>query len=115
LNMSSVERFWWEIITAILGGLYLYIGLVGTSAWDLIRTIGVLGGLLMIGSIACGNTWRLLLLIFVGAIPLAIVAWWSLIAPIVAVASIVVAFLRIGRIRTTHRRLLTRPQGGVRS
>ena len=98
-NISSVERFWWEACTVTLGAMYLYVSFVGTSEWDLTRIFGIVGGVLLIGSIAFHNTWIIILSALIGTVPLAILDWWSVVAPVLAFGAVLIAFLRIRRIR----------------
>ena len=93
--MASAGRFWWEGCLVILGVLYLYVGFLGTSAWDLTRVLGILGGVLLIVSTTSRKKWPLLSLVVVGAVPLAVADWWSIVVPLLAASSLGVAFLRI--------------------
>lgn len=85
---------WWNLLIAVLGGLYMYVGI---SASGLPRLLGILGGLLVLAGAA--NRWPRLSvwLVVAGALPLAAASWWSAVTPLIAILLVVFAGLMVRR------------------
>ena len=74
-------------VTAIVAGLYVWVGMAGHG---LDRLFGLLGGVLIIAAIGVASRSRPLstVLLLVGALPLAVLTWWSLVTPVLAVLGV---------------------------
>jgi len=80
--MNHTVRIWWTTaLTATLAALYGWIGLAGHG---LIRVLGIAGALLILAALLATRRSRpiALVMLAVGALPLAVAAWWSIVAPL---------------------------------
>lgn len=88
---GSRERRWFTGLTAILAGLYAWVAMAGQ---DLDRVLGLTGAVLILISLAAA--WKsqaaAVVLLVAGTLPLAIVTWWSLVTPLIAVLAIVLGW-----------------------
>jgi hypothetical protein len=73
---------WTTALTAALALLYAWIGIAGPGP-D--RILGLTGAVLVLAALVAARWSRLAAaaLLFAGALPLAVAAWWSIAAPVV--------------------------------
>lgn len=78
---NTLRTRWARGLTVILAALYGWIGLAGHG---LDRLFGLAGALLILTALVLARTSRLAagVLLVAGVLPLAVVAWWSLVAPL---------------------------------
>jgi hypothetical protein len=93
--MTLLKRRWMGILTAVLAMLYLYVGINSRGADMAAGLIGAALILLALPGLGLSRWIRESLLV-AGALPLAVVTWWSLVTPIVAVLVIVFGSLAVG-------------------
>jgi hypothetical protein len=83
-----------------LAGLYAYVGIheVGRA-----RLLGTIGGVLIVAALFARSRSRLLCagLLLIGAPPLAIATWWSIITPLIAVLVLLLGWIVLARKPTT--------------
>ena len=76
----------WNVMLGALGALEVW--LAATAAGPA-RILGVLGGLLIVGTAALRpRGWWAPALVGVGALPLAVLTWWSVTTPLLALLAI---------------------------
>ncbi len=78
------RRRWWIGLTALLGGYYVVLG--ADTLPRAAGLVGIAGGLLIWGALRVApRSHRVAIgLLVVGALAFAIVTWWSVVTPIVA-------------------------------
>jgi hypothetical protein len=91
-------RRWTAILTGILGLLYLALGLTAHGPAGI---LGLAGGLATLGLIALGGrvsrSRRLaLVLLAVVVAPFALLTWWSLVTPLLALLILVIGAFALG-------------------
>jgi len=96
------ERVWRKSLVALCGAYYVFLG---ASALGIAGLLGILGGLLVWTALATASHSRVLALtlLTIGALPFAIVTWWSVVTPIVAVLVLVLGRSAVS-VRTERRR-----------
>ena len=95
---DTVRRIWPAIGVAVLALCYLWIG-AAAHGWD--RILGLAGGILILAAVATARrsvsaAYPLLLL---GALPLAIITWWSIATPVLAVVVLLLGWIAVRRLR----------------
>jgi hypothetical protein len=93
--IATIQRQWWVGLTSVLGIYYLVIGVTAGGA---IAIVAILGAMLMVSALALRTHSSLAasVLLVIGALPLGILTWWSLITPILAVLALICGGLAIG-------------------
>jgi len=87
---GSIARHWLTGLTVVLGVYYVFLGSV---ALGVAGTLGILGGLLIIIAVlvaARGSTPLAASLLVVGALPFAVLTWWSVVTPLIAVLALAI-------------------------
>ncbi len=82
----------WRIgLVLVIAVLYAWIGF---SAHGLDRVLGLVGAVLIVGAVAAADRSRsaAIALLLLGTLPLAVVTWWSLATPLLAVLCIVLCW-----------------------
>jgi hypothetical protein len=83
--MHAILRYQWNIMLAALGALEVWLA---ATAVDPARLLGILGGLLVLAAAALRpRPWRLAL-VAAGALPFAVLTWWSLTTPLLALLAL---------------------------
>ena len=85
--MDVIRRNALQGLIVILGALYIYVGAYETGPT---RFVGILGGLLIAAAALARGRSRLIAaaLLLLGALPLAIATWWSIVTPLIAVLTL---------------------------
>jgi len=86
------SRLSWPIIlTVVVALLYVWVGL---ASHGIDRVAGPLGASAILASLAVGGRSRAaaIVLLIVGAVPLAILTWWSVATPILAVLGLLLGW-----------------------
>ena len=98
--MATVQRLWWVGLTGVLG---LYYFAVGVTVGGVTGIVAILGAVLIGSALALRtNSKRAAVgLLLIGTLPLTILTWWSLIAPILAVLALICGSLAISAGGTT--------------
>ncbi|TNC28027.1 hypothetical protein [Amycolatopsis alkalitolerans] len=81
--MNHTLWTWWTTaLTAILALLYAWIGFAG---YGLDCVLGLTGAVLVLAALLAARRSRVIAsaLLVLGAVPLAVAAWWSIVAPVV--------------------------------
>jgi len=95
---DTARRTWPAIGVAVLALCYLWIG-ADAHGWD--RALGLAGGVLVIAAVAVARrsgpaAYALLVL---GALPLAIVTWWSIATPVLAIVVLLLGWIAVRHLR----------------
>ena len=95
---DTVHRTWPAIGVAVLALFYLWIGATA-HGWD--RILGLAGGVLIIAAVAVARrsvsgAYTLLVL---GALPLAILTWWSIATPVLAIVVLLLGWIAVRHLR----------------
>jgi len=98
---DTVRRIWPAIGVAVLALFYLWIG-AAAHGWD--RILGLAGGVFILAAVAtAGRSWPAAYpLLVLGALPLAIVTWWSIATPVLAVVVLILGWIAVRRLRAPH-------------
>lgn len=99
----SLHRAWLSALTASIALLYAWVGL---AAQGLDRTLGLIGAVAIMAALAVASRSRpaAIALLLLGALPLAILSWWSIATPVLAVLCLLLGWPRTGPsrdVRTT--------------
>ena len=93
--MNRALRTWWAAgLTALLAALYGWIGLAGHGVN---RALGLTGALLVLAALPAARRSRpiAVILLVLGAVPLAVAAWWSIVAPLVGLLALLLGWAAI--------------------
>jgi hypothetical protein len=94
--MNPIRRNVLQVAIVVLAGFFVYVGIaeVGTA-----RLFGVLGGFLIVAGLFARGRSRLLGagLLVIGALPLAVTTWWSIITPLIAVLVLLLGLIALAR------------------
>ena len=96
---ATVRRIWPVVLVGVVALLYLWVGLAA-DGWD--RVFGLAGGLLILAAVAVARRSLIaaIVLLLIGSLPLAVVTWWSILTPMLAILALV---LGLAAIRTVNR------------
>jgi hypothetical protein len=102
---AVTEHRWLRGLTVVLGGYYVFLGVVTLG---LAGALGVGGGLAIWAALlAAASSQRLaVILLALGALPFAVATWWSLVTPLIALLTLV-----IGTVAVRQRRPRLRATG----
>lgn len=91
---ANVQPFWWVGLTVILA---LYYAATGVLTGRSIAIVAILGAVLIGSALALRMRSKLAAsaLLVLGALPLGILTWWSLVTPILATLTIICGVLAI--------------------
>ncbi|WP_407342689.1 hypothetical protein [Pengzhenrongella phosphoraccumulans] len=91
----TLKRRWLAGLTAIVAASYAVVGLAGQGA---VRPVGVLGGAAILASLALAGRSRpaAVAVLLLGVVPLAVLTWWSIATPVLAICCLVVGWPRAG-------------------
>jgi len=97
---DTVRRTWPAIGVAVLALFYLWIG-AAAHGWD--RFLGLAGGVLIVAAVAVAIARRsgsaAYPLLVLGALPLAIVTWWSIATPVLAIVVLLLGWIAVRHLR----------------
>jgi hypothetical protein len=103
VNMSSkLERYRLVGLVAILGAYYLMLGL---EIGGITGLIGIAGGVLILLALPLRTRSRPLAsaLLLIGATPVAVMLWWSVVVPVLALLTLVLGGVMLRRMPTKPR------------
>lgn len=89
------RRGWLTVLAVAVAALYLYVGI---GSHGLTRALALAGTFLILIALAIATRSRpaAKALLVIGALPVAVVAWWSIVTPILAVLAVVIGLPAIG-------------------
>lgn len=98
---ETLHRNWPGALLAVLGFLYLWIGLAA-HGWD--RVLGVVGGVLILAAAAAirRSATIALGLLLLGSLPLAVATWWSIVTPMLAILTLLMGSLALRHNRASR-------------
>jgi hypothetical protein len=87
--IGTVRRQWLRVLVSVLGAYEIGLAFTARPA---IAALGVIGGLLVVAApwVARRSTAWAVALLIVGTLPFAVLTWWSLIVPLVAVLALAI-------------------------
>lgn len=91
---ATVRRTWPVVLVGVVALLYLWVGLAA-NGWD--RVFGLAGGLFILAAVVVArrSVTAAIVLLLIGALPLAIVTWWSIATPVLAVIALILGWSAI--------------------
>jgi hypothetical protein len=100
---DAARRNWLMALEVALAALYLY---VGVAAHGLARWLALGGGTLIIAALIAGWRSRPVArpLLLIGALPVAVVTWWSIVTPMLGVLAVVIGWMAVKAVRTVPAR-----------
>lgn len=95
---DTLRRTWPAVLIAVLAVCYLWIG-AAEHGWD--RVLGLVGGAVILTAVVVArrSVPAAFALLIVGVLPLAIVTWWSIVTPLIAILTLLLG----GVARQVHR------------
>lgn len=98
---TTLHRTWPGALVAVLGALYLWIGLAA-HGWD--RLFGIAGAALILAAAVTVRRSTVLTvgLLLAGALPLAVSTWWSIVTPGLAILTLLMGSLALRRTRASR-------------
>ena len=102
---ETLRRTWPVALVTIVALLYLWVG-VAAHGWD--RVWGLAGGLAILAAVAVGRRYlaAAVAVLVLGALPLAVVTWWSIATPVLAFLALVLGWMAIRNVN--HSSMLAR-------
>jgi len=99
---EALRRTWPVVLVTIVALLYLWVG-VAAHGWD--RVWGLAGGLAILAAVALGRRYfaAAVAVLLLGALPLAVVTWWSVATPVLAVLALALGRSAIRNVHHTSR------------
>ena len=82
---TTLGRNWTAVLSVVLGAFYVFLG---ATALGIAGILGIAGGLLVIGLVATQGKLSLpisLPLLVLAALPFAVLTWWSVATPLIAI------------------------------
>lgn len=109
---ETLRRTWPAVLVAVVAALYVWIG-TAAHGWD--RILGLAGGLIVLAALVAARRSMpgAMVLLAVGALPLAVTTWWSIATPVLAVLVLLLGWFAIrglGRPRDDTASTLLEPQ-----
>jgi hypothetical protein len=95
---DTLRRTWPSVLVAVLALLYIWIG-VAAHGWD--RILGLGGGVVILAAIVAARQAMpgAYALLVIGALPLAIRTWWSIATPVLAILTLLLAWIAVRHLR----------------
>jgi hypothetical protein len=99
---ETLRRFWPVALVGVLAVLYLWIGL---AAHGVDQILAIAGAVVILGAlvVAYRSRWAAVVLLAVGALPLAASTWWSIATPVLAVLTLLVGWFAIDNLINRRR------------
>ena len=100
---AAVARKWTTVLTALLGCFYVFLGATELGITGL---VGIVGGILVLAAAAGhGRTPRRCRtpFLFVAVAPFAVLTWWSVVTPLIALLAIAIGSPAISRLAAAPR------------
>ena len=93
----AVARSWTTVLTVVLGCIYMFLG---ATALGLAGVLGIVGGILVLAALAgpdrIPRRYRVLLLV-AAVVPFAVLTWWSVVTPLIALLALAIGCVAISR------------------
>ncbi len=95
---DTLRRTWPAVGVVVLALCYLWIGATA-HGWD--RTLALAGGALILGAVAVARRSMSIayLVLVLGALPPAVVTWWSIASPLLAIVVLILGWVAVRRLR----------------
>ena len=99
---EKLRRNWLMGLTVALAAMY---GWIGFAAQGISRLVGLLGAVLIVAALVAATRSRpaAAALLVVGALPLAVITWWSVVTPLLAAVALTVGMVAIRRVPSPAR------------
>ena len=97
---ETLRRTWPVVLVTIVALLYLWVG-TAAHGWD--RVWGLAGGLAILAAVAVGRRYlaAAVAVLVLGALPLAVITWWSIATPVLAILALVLGWMAIRNVNHT--------------
>jgi len=97
---EALRRTWPVVLVTIVALLYLWVA-VAAHGWD--RVLGLAGGLAILAAVALGRRYfaAAVAVLVLGALPLAVITWWSIATPVLAILALVLGAMAIRNVNHT--------------
>lgn len=93
--LATVERNWLLVLTTVLAAFYI---LLGSVTWGVVGALGIVGGLLIFAALVSGQSRRIAIpILILGTLPFAVVTWWSVVTPVMALLVLLLGGLAVAR------------------
>ena len=96
---DTLRRTWPSVLVAVLALLYIWIG-IAAHGWD--RILGLGGGVVILAAIVAARQAMpgAYALLVIGALPLAILTWWSIATPVLAILVLLLGWIAMRHLRS---------------
>jgi hypothetical protein len=93
--VATIGRSWLAVLTVVLGTFYIFLG---ATALGLAGTLGIVGGLVILTLVATARRFPRRVayaVLVVAALPFALLTWWSIVTPLLAILVIAIGSLAL--------------------
>jgi uncharacterized membrane protein YozB (DUF420 family) len=94
---ETIGRRWLDVLTVVLGAYYVFLG---ATALGVPGLLGVVGGIVIVAVVATSSRIppRIAPIVLVAAaLPFAVLTWWSIVTPLVAILVVAIGWLALRR------------------
>jgi hypothetical protein len=95
--VETISRHWLAALTVILGAFYVFLGATALGAAGM---LGIFGGIMIIAVVALSSRIppRVTPLVLVAAaLPFAVLTWWSIVTPLLAILVVAIGWFALRR------------------
>jgi hypothetical protein len=95
--VETISRHWLAALTVVLGAFYIFLG---ATALGIAGMLGIGGGITILGIVALSSripTRVALLVLVAAALPFAVLTWWSIVTPLLAIVMVAIGSIALRR------------------
>jgi hypothetical protein len=94
--VETISRHWLAALTVVLGAFYIFLG---ATALGVAGMLGILGGIMILACVASSSRRPRVapLVLVTAALPFAILTWWSIVTPMLAILIVVIGWFALRR------------------
>jgi uncharacterized membrane protein YozB (DUF420 family) len=102
---ETISRSWLAALTAVLGAFYIFLG---ATALGIPGVLGIIGGVTILSVVAASSRIPARagsLVLVAAALPFAVLTWWSIVTPLLAVLTVAIGWRALRRqVHSRHAR-----------
>jgi hypothetical protein len=90
--LDTISRWWLAALTVVLGAFFIFLGV---TALGVPGVLGIVGGVTILTVVATSSripSGVASLILVAAALPFAVVTWWSIVTPLLAIATIAIGW-----------------------
>jgi hypothetical protein len=96
--VETISRRWLAALTVVLGAFYVFLG---ATALGVAGMLGIVGGMTILAIVALSSRipTRVAPIVLVSAaLPFAVLTWWSIVTPLLAILVVTIGWLALRRV-----------------